>query len=325
MRAFFFVLFQHTLAILFAKTGGNMKNIKVHRILKNFIRVLVMAGLSITMLTNSADAAEKILSIKAWQEQIATLELNGAYDKAAELYTRALEQYPTYTNFFVQRGEVYLHLGNTKKAAADFQRALLFDDKCGTAILGQATLHALVGDMQKAWVKFEEAKIFMEDSPAFYFRRGKYFYEGIADYPNAFIDLDKAISLANDNEKPLLYYEKLSTEYEYANRYDESYADEVLKDAEWFLNQKNMPNIVKAQIYFLRANVYLNVKKNYRQSFRETELALLLSGDNAELQAKIFQKQYEILHHLNLNDSEKLALSAANKRTGNLKSSEEYR
>ncbi|MBQ7630477.1 MAG: tetratricopeptide repeat protein, partial [Selenomonadaceae bacterium] len=98
--------------------------------MKNFIRVLAVAIMTLTLLINSADAAEKILSIGDWQKQCTELETKQNYDKAAELYTKAINQYPTYTNFFVRRGEVYLHLGKTDKAAADFKRALLFDDKC---------------------------------------------------------------------------------------------------------------------------------------------------------------------------------------------------
>ena len=292
--------------------------------MKNFIRVLAVAIMTLTLLINSADAAEKILSIGDWQKQCTELETKQNYDKAAELYTKAINQYPTYTNFFVRRGEVYLHLGKTDKAAADFKRALLFDDKCGNAILGQATLYALIGEMKNSWAKFEDAKVLMENSPAFYLRRGRYYYEGIADYPNAFKDFDKAISLADENGKIFLYYEKLCTEYEYANRYDESFADEVLRDSEQLLKRENVPDIIKSQIYFLRANVYMNVKKDYRQSFRETEKALAFSGDNAAFQALIFQKQYEVLHYLNLTAYEKIALSAATKRA-NLKSSEGYR
>lgn len=283
------------------------------RIGKRASRVLAVLGLSMALLGCPAEASEEILSIAAWQKQAEELELARAYDREAEVYTRAIGQYPTYTDFYIGRGQAYLYLGDTEKADLDFKRALTFDDQCAEAILGQATLLACKGEMVAAWSRFEDARILMEDSPLFYLQRGKYYYQGIADYPHALRDMDNAISLAPAEEKPSFYLEKFLMEYNYATLFDESYMTSLMVDSAKLLDEKKVPDFVKAQIHNLRADAYLH-QKDYRQGFRETEHALALSGSNTRFQSLVFRKQYEILHHMELFRDEQKALGAALKR-----------
>lgn len=289
-------------------------------VLRRFLAVIAAVWLTIS----AASAAEKIPSISTYQEQCMTLEAGGDYAGAEKIYTQALVDYPTYTAFLVGRGETYLHLGVPKKAAIDFNRALALDDRCGMAVLGQATMYALAGQMRQAGQKFAEAHKILGESPDFYLRRGQYYYQGMADFPHALADLDKAIAAASDEQKPYIYVRKLSMGYAYVTKYDKSHADAVREAALWLLQQEKVPAELKAKVHVLLADLYKNVYKDYREGFRETEKALPLAGDNAALQAEIFQVQYELLHHLNMTRAEHKALQASLRRSGKLGSGEEY-
>lgn len=291
---------------------------------KTICRFIIAAGLILLAVAVPAEAVGKIPAISAYQEQCMALEMKGNYGEAEKLYTQALVDYPTYTHFMVRRGEAYLHLGETQKAANDFTRALALDDKCGMAVLGQATMYALAGDMRQAREKFAAAHAMLGESPDFYLRRGKYYYEGMADFPHAFADLDKAIAAAPDEYKPSFYLAKFLTACNYANCYDNSYADVVVKDGSWLLQQEKMPDEVKAVVHYQLADLYKNVYKEYREGFRETEKELALAGDDAALQAGIFQLQYELLHYLDMPRAEKQAKDAVLYRTGKLGRAGEY-
>ena len=278
--------------------------------------MLVMAGglfSGIFMNPLSSEAA-KIISIEQYQQQAAKLD---HYEDKLKLYEKALKQYPTFTGFYIERGNILMRQGDVKMADADFDKALYLDSKSFEAVSSKAVLYACDGKMREAWQLFEQAKQLEPENPMLYVKRGIYFYEGTADYPRAFADLDTAISLADEALKPQIYMEKITMEYDYASCYDQNFLPQVLTDSAAILEMANIPSVVQSNMHLIRGLVY-DDNGSYPDSLRELEQALLLSGNHKQLQTAIFVQQAKLFHKLDMAREERAAWSAALQRNAKL-------
>lgn len=75
------------------------------------------------------------------QQQAIQEMQEGNYEKAVELFMKAIEEHPDDATGYINIGNIFASLGDAEHAEPFFQKALTLDDKAGTALYGLANLY----------------------------------------------------------------------------------------------------------------------------------------------------------------------------------------
>lgn len=128
--------------------------------------------------------------------------LNGDYERAAQFYTKDIDQQPENINNYLARGGCYLSIGQKERALADVERALKLDQSHLLAIQLRGEIHLLDKEYDAALARFEQAQALSPNWAVPYFDRGSLHMERGKLQP-ALDDFNKAISL--QSRMPLFY------------------------------------------------------------------------------------------------------------------------
>ncbi|HAM50470.1 MAG TPA: hypothetical protein DCP92_07145 [Nitrospiraceae bacterium] len=134
----------------------------------------------------------------------------GQYDKAIDLYTRALEISPKDAGIYNDRGLVFDDKGDYDRAITDYDRAIGIDSNLYAAYNNRGRSYSKKGDQQRAINDFNRAIEIKQDFSTAYINRGLAFYRA-GDKSSAIEDYNKAIEIKSYTSKAILsaaYYNR---------------------------------------------------------------------------------------------------------------------
>lgn len=97
----------------------------------------------------------------------------GNYEKAIELFMKAVEQDPNEPTGYINIGNIFASLNDAEQAEPFFQKALTLDENAGTAFYGLANLYYNQERFEEAAKLYEKAIKTGLDSADAYFMLGK--------------------------------------------------------------------------------------------------------------------------------------------------------
>jgi tetratricopeptide (TPR) repeat protein len=119
------------------------------------------------------------------------------YDEAIVDYVRAIELSPPYMEVWTNLGQCYKAVGRFADAVDAYARALDLDPRAALALVGRAQAHDSLGDRAAAVADYDAALALDPRQPLVLMNRAALRYEGGA-MQQALDDLDQAIALAPD-------------------------------------------------------------------------------------------------------------------------------
>ncbi|MDV6378554.1 tetratricopeptide repeat protein [Sporosarcina sp. GW1-11] len=129
----------------------------------------------------------------------------GNYEKAIELFMKAVEENPDDATGFINIGNIFASLGDAEQAEPFFQKALTLDKNAGTAFYGLANLYYNQERFEEAAKLYEKAMQTGLESADVYFMLGKSIEQAGNDRL-ALPYLQRAVELSeNDHEIALSY------------------------------------------------------------------------------------------------------------------------
>ncbi|WP_069805623.1 serine/threonine-protein kinase [Thermogemmatispora onikobensis] len=225
----------------------------------------------------------------------------GRYKEAAEAFSEAISQDPTYADAYVNRGSCYLQLQEPEKALTDFDRALELNPQQAIAYNGRGYARCALGDDRRALADFERA---LELDPAYleaYFNRGRA-YRRLQEYEKAISDYSRVLQLDPShvdayNNRGNAYcclgnFEQAIADFSQAIRLNPEYtlaynnrgnAYDALGEHELALSDLTRAielDAFYANAYNNRGTVYRNMQE-YEQALEDYERALEIQPDYA--------------------------------------------
>lgn len=122
----------------------------------------------------------------------------GQYEKALEMYERAIVLNSSYWEYYINRGYTYEEMGQRDKAMEDFDKSIALNPRSYKAYANKGMIYGKTGLFNKAIEQFSKAIDINPDSALSYGNRGLA-YSFIGDYDKALQDLNKAIELDNND------------------------------------------------------------------------------------------------------------------------------
>lgn len=129
----------------------------------------------------------------------------GNYEKAIELFMKAVEEDPNEATGYINIGNIFASLGDSEQAEPFFQKALTLDEKAGTALYGLANLYYNEERFEEAAKLYEKALQTGLESADVYFMLGKSIEQAGNDRL-ALPYLQRAVELAEDDYEIMLSY-----------------------------------------------------------------------------------------------------------------------
>lgn len=255
-------------------------------------------------------------SVEAWQDAGRKLELEEKYDRAIEVYTKGLKQYPDSTALLKSRASVYLVQGEVLKGRMDLQKILALDKNNVSAYIGMAMEAACSGNFKDSWDLFQCAVRLEPDNADIYIQRGRFYYEGICDFKNALKDYRQAQSLLPAGEQKEVLKHIMFTYDNYAEYRAEYYPD-LLKAADDFLLAEDLSDQEKIDAHRLKCGA-LQSMNEYESALAENQKCILLLQDDACAKALALAKESELLYKLNRPAEAKKAMLEALKNDSGL-------
>lgn len=129
----------------------------------------------------------------------------GNYEKAIELFMKAVEENPEEPTGYINIGNIFASLGDAEQAEPFFQKALTLDENAGTAFYGLANLYYNQERFEEAAKLYEKAIHTGLDSADAYFMLGKSMEQGGNDRL-ALPYIQRAVELNQDDQEIALSY-----------------------------------------------------------------------------------------------------------------------
>lgn len=129
----------------------------------------------------------------------------GNYEKAIELFMKAVEEDPNEPTGYINIGNIFASLNDAEQAEPFFQKALTLDENAGTAFYGLANLYYNQERFEEAAKLYEKAIKTGLDSADAYFMLGKSLEQAGNDRL-ALPYLQRAVELDQDDLEIMLSY-----------------------------------------------------------------------------------------------------------------------
>lgn len=133
---------------------------------------------------------------RGWDGRGQTLMLQGKYKEAMLDFDRAIELKPNLSDAYANRALTRLALNDYEGAARDAKRAIELDDQSVGAQLVLGRVYAKNGDSEKALKWFNEAIVTEPEDGATWWWRGRFYRDVVIAGGAALSDFNKAIELA---------------------------------------------------------------------------------------------------------------------------------
>ena len=185
--------------------------------------------------------------------------MKGAYDRAIEDYSQAIELNPNYVEAYGNRGVVYRSQGAYDRAIEDYSQAIELNPNGAVAYYNRGVAYGIKGDIDRAIEDCSQAIALRPDYDEAYSNRGNAYHMKGA-YDRAIEDYSQAIEL---NPNSAVAYYNRGVVYRSQDAYDRAIED-YTKVIE--LN----PNLAKA--YFNRGMCWL-----YLQNWQEAKSDLIIA------------------------------------------------
>ncbi|SDG33911.1 Tetratricopeptide repeat-containing protein [Selenomonas sp. WCT3] len=269
------------------------------------LAVLVIFGSTLEVVQ-----AEPLRTVSQWQQRAE--KLRG--ERQLRAYDEAIDQYPAYVDFYLRRGKVHLQRGESQLAKLDFDKAILLDDKNAAAYTGRAEERACAGDSQGAWLAYEQAIKLDDKNPLIFQSRAHFYYEGLADYRQAFADYDQAAKLVTAEDDPRrlkIALQKLGAQLKYAT-FQNGYYGTVVNSVDSILGMKKQKLSPRQLEYLYISRCVANYElEQYSEALRDSQQVLRLMDSDPSKHARILQRQSRILTKMGLEPAAKAAMKAA--------------
>lgn len=118
-------------------------------------------------------------------------------ERAVEYYSAALAMDPTYSEYYNDRGSLYLRLGRYREAIADYRRAIELSPPYQEVWTNLGQCHRSLGDMQAALAAYSRALDLDADSLLAWIGRGQA-HEAQGRLDEALADYDRALEIEPD-------------------------------------------------------------------------------------------------------------------------------
>jgi tetratricopeptide (TPR) repeat protein len=122
----------------------------------------------------------------------------GQYEKALEMYERAIVLNSSDWEYYINRGYAYEEMGKRDKAMEDFDKSIALNPRSYKAYANKGMIYGKTGLFNRAIEQFNKAIDINPDSALSYGNRGLA-YSLTGDYDKALQDLNKAIELDNND------------------------------------------------------------------------------------------------------------------------------
>lgn len=213
-----------------------MVSVQIGSVSRRSSFLILAALLLVALLSGCSSPAEKFE--KQYNLGVEYLD-NGAFEKAIESFSKAIEIDENQSRAYIGRAESYALAGNLENAIADYQRAISLWSVPIEVYLNLADLYIQEGDYQHAIDTFTSViQLDASSSPVYEMRGDAYLAQG--NYTEAVFDYDQSISLGWDCK------EKLHNILETASL--EIARDEGIEDAIIWLNNVGHPNAAPSAI-----------------------------------------------------------------------------
>ncbi|MBU1001802.1 MAG: tetratricopeptide repeat protein [Proteobacteria bacterium] len=140
------------------------------------------------------------LTAEEWTQKAYALWNDGRYtdpQKALEYLNQAIELDPQYGIAYNDRGNVYNHFSQYKRAIADYERAIDLSPDFSEAYYNRGVTYATLQRHTRAVTDFSQAIKLNPDYTKAYYNRGVV-YATLGQYQRAILDYDRAIELKSD-------------------------------------------------------------------------------------------------------------------------------
>jgi tetratricopeptide (TPR) repeat protein len=202
-----------------------------------------------------------------------------SFGDAIEQYTKALELDPEYDKAYIQRAIAYTQLNEYEKAATDFDRAMVFNDKDPDLYYYSGTAYHLQGKNDVALAKLNTA-VEMKNN----------FLEALQVRSEVLLALERYQEALEDCKKCLKIKEDEKSYYNLGQVYEKL---EMYQEAETAYRQSIEENRKVAGTHFALASLLFR-REDYSGAYASVMQVLQLEPDHKEgmlLQAKILAAQ----------------------------------
>ena len=129
----------------------------------------------------------------------------GDFDKALEMYEKALEEDPEDSDILLKMGNVYLEKGIFEDAIVYYEKAIKEDSEMYEAYLNMSRAFRGMGDMEKALASANKAAEFESDEAEVYIQLGNIHFD-MEEFDSALEFYNRAVDI--DDENPEAYFQR---------------------------------------------------------------------------------------------------------------------